>query len=96
MKKIILSLTALLAVGVASAQSYPKQPDRTVVNYVEYKKEAKPDTEQQQDRQDAQTTVEQVAAPQQQTDEANAVQPATSVNGNTVSENRREDKRRKE
>jgi hypothetical protein len=45
MKKIILSLTALMAVGFASAQSYPKQPDRTVVNYVEYKKEAKTESE---------------------------------------------------
>jgi hypothetical protein len=38
MKKIILSLGALLAVSIASAQSYPKQPDRTIVNYVPYQK----------------------------------------------------------
>jgi hypothetical protein len=38
MKRIILSLGALLAVSVASAQSYPKQPDRTIVQYVPYQK----------------------------------------------------------
>jgi hypothetical protein len=40
MKKIILSLGALLAVGVASAQSYPKQPDKTVVSYTSHQKAA--------------------------------------------------------
>jgi hypothetical protein len=36
MKKIVLSLSALFAVSLASAQSYPKQPDKTVVEYVNY------------------------------------------------------------
>jgi predicted secreted protein len=92
MKKIILSLTALMAVGFASAQSYPKQPDRTVVNYVEYKKEAKTESEPVE-----QQTVEntlQVQEPKQ--DEATIQQPAASVNSNTVTENRRNDKARKE
>lgn len=40
MKKILLSLSALFAVSLASAQSYPKQPDRTIVEYVEYQKPA--------------------------------------------------------
>lgn len=40
MKKIVLSLSALFAVSVASAQSYPKQPDKTVVEYVNYQKPA--------------------------------------------------------
>lgn len=37
MKKTILSLGLLLAVSVASAQSYIKQPDPTTYNVVEYK-----------------------------------------------------------
>ncbi len=40
MKKILLSLSALFAVSLASAQSYPKQPDKTIVEYVEYQKPA--------------------------------------------------------
>lgn len=40
MKKILLSLSALFAVSVAAAQSYPKQPDKTVVEYVNYQKPA--------------------------------------------------------
>ena len=40
MKKIILSLSALFAVSIASAQSYPKQPDRTIVEYRSYQKPA--------------------------------------------------------
>ena len=40
MKKIILSLSALFAVSIASAQSYPKQPDKTIVQYVSYQKPA--------------------------------------------------------
>jgi hypothetical protein len=40
MKKIILSLSALFAVSLASAQSYPKQPDRTIVEYRNYQKPA--------------------------------------------------------
>jgi hypothetical protein len=39
MKKKILTLGLLLATaGLASAQSYPKQPDPKVVNYVPYQK----------------------------------------------------------
>ncbi|TRW25146.1 hypothetical protein FMM05_07510 [Flavobacterium zepuense] len=47
MKKIILSLAALFTIGVASAQSYIKQPDPTTYNVVEYKatKKAAPATE---------------------------------------------------
>lgn len=41
MKKIILTFGALLAVGLASAQSYPKQPDKTIVEYRDYSKPAK-------------------------------------------------------
>jgi hypothetical protein len=37
MKKIILSLSALFTIGVASAQSYIKQPDPTTYNVVQYK-----------------------------------------------------------
>lgn len=33
MKKIILTLCAVLTAGVVSAQTYPKQPDKTIVNY---------------------------------------------------------------
>jgi hypothetical protein len=91
MKKIILSLTALMAVGFASAQSYPKQPDRTVVNYVEYKKEAKVESEPVE-----QQTVETTQVQEPQQDEAAIQQPAASVNSNTVTENRRNDKARKE
>lgn len=40
MKKMLLSVSALFAVTIASAQSYPKQPDPSVVNVVYYKKEA--------------------------------------------------------
>ena len=47
MKKIILSLSALFTIGVASAQSYIKQPDPTTYNVVEYKatKKVTPATE---------------------------------------------------
>jgi len=53
MKKIILSLSALFTIGVASAQSYIKQPDPTTYNVVQYKatkkvapnEEVKPETE---------------------------------------------------
>ncbi|KGO94324.1 hypothetical protein [Flavobacterium subsaxonicum] len=47
MKKIILSLSALFTIGVASAQSYIKQPDPTTYNVVEYKatKKAEPAAE---------------------------------------------------
>ncbi|RZJ72652.1 MAG: hypothetical protein EOO45_10660 [Flavobacterium sp.] len=38
MKNFILSIGALLAVSTASAQSYPKQPDKTVVQYTSYYK----------------------------------------------------------
>ncbi|RZJ74822.1 MAG: hypothetical protein EOO45_07475 [Flavobacterium sp.] len=38
MKNFILSIVALLAVSAASAQSYPKQPDKTVVQYISYYK----------------------------------------------------------
>jgi hypothetical protein len=34
MKKIVLSLSALFAVSIAAAQSYPKQPDTKVYNVV--------------------------------------------------------------
>lgn len=96
MKKTILSLTALLMVGFASAQSYPKQPDRTVVNYVEYTKEAKAENEAEVQAEE-QATVEASQTEQQKNDEAAAIQPASSVNSNTVSENRRnDDKMRKE
>lgn len=92
MKKIILSLTALMATGFAFAQSYPKQPDRTVVNYVEYKKEAKAESAPVE-----QQTIEATAQVQEsQQDEATIQQPATAVNSNTVTENRRNDKARKE
>jgi hypothetical protein len=45
MKKTLLSLSALFAVSMASAQSYIKQPDPTTYQVVEYKpqpKEEKP------------------------------------------------------
>lgn len=93
MKKTILSLAALFTVAVASAQSYPKQPDRTVVNYVEYTKEAKVETEATQE----QATVETTQPEEKKNNDAAAIQPAASVNSNTVSENRRnDDKMRKE
>ncbi len=33
MKKFIFALSAVLTAGVVSAQSYPKQPDKTIVKY---------------------------------------------------------------
>ena len=95
MKKTILSLTALLMAGFASAQSYPKQPDRTVVNYVEYTKEAKAEPEAEVQPKE-QAAIEASQTEEQTNDEAAAAQPETAVNSNTVSENRRNDKMRKE
>lgn len=45
MKKFIFALSAVLTAGVVSAQSYPKQPDKTIVKYTSnYKgKEVKKD-----------------------------------------------------
>ncbi len=40
MKKTILSIVALFAVAAVSAQSYPKQPDKTIVEYTSYEKAA--------------------------------------------------------
>lgn len=40
MKKTILSLCALFGFAVASAQSYPRQPDPTIVEVVPYQKPA--------------------------------------------------------
>lgn len=96
MKKIILSLTALMMAAYASAQSYPKQPDRTVVNYIEYKKEVKAEAETDTEVQaEEQGSVETARAKEQTNDEAAVVQPATSVNSNTVTENRRNNDRMK-
>jgi len=41
MKNIILTLSTLFAVSIASAQTYPKQPDPTVVEYVPFKRKVK-------------------------------------------------------
>lgn len=41
MKKIIFTMGALLTVGLISAQSYPKQPDKTIVNYTSYQAPSK-------------------------------------------------------
>lgn len=40
MKKTILSLCALFGFAIASAQSYPRQPDPTIVEVVPYQKPA--------------------------------------------------------
>lgn len=40
MKKSILSLIAVFTVGIASAQSYSRQPDPKVYNVVRYQKKA--------------------------------------------------------
>jgi len=90
MKKIILSLSALLTIGIASAQSYPKQPDPTVT-YVEYKKVVKAESEQ--------ADTESVQNSQSEENSANlqaTVQPATTVSAATVSENRKNSPVRKE
>jgi hypothetical protein len=44
MKKILLSLSALFAVSMASAQSYSRQPDPSTYQVVEYKATKKTDT----------------------------------------------------
>jgi hypothetical protein len=92
MKRNILSLAALFTVAIASAQSYPKQPDPSVVTYIEYKKVAKAQN-------DTIAKPEVIITSQ---DEGNkleqaSIQPATSVNtNNTVTENNRNNKARKE
>lgn len=92
MKRNILSLAALLTVAIVSAQSYPKQPDPSAVTYIEYKRAAKVQNDT-------------VAKPQvviTSRDESNkleqaSIQPATSVNtNNTVTENNRNNKARRE
>lgn len=91
MKKIILSLSALMTVGIAAAQSYPKQPDPSVT-YVEYKKVVKAETasETKQEAQQSPTSAN------NQDEAAVAIQPAASVNANAVSENRKNNPPRKE
>lgn len=89
MKRTILSLAALLAVGVASAQSYPKQPDPSAVTYIEYKKTAP--VQEEKVNEDEQATAK--SSEEQPQTEASATQAAT-VNNNTVSENRRSSKAR--
>ncbi|AWH85171.1 hypothetical protein HYN59_08560 [Flavobacterium album] len=71
MKKTILSLSALFAVAVASAQSYPKQPDKTVVEYVSYQKPVQAEVKEQPV--DAKTDVQQA-------------QPGTAKNEKTSQE----------
>ena len=80
---------------VKDGTSYPKQPDRTVVNYVEYTKEAKAEPEAEVQPKE-QAAIEASQTEEQTNDEAAAAQPETAVNSNTVSENRRNDKMRKE
>ncbi len=46
MKKILLSLCALFAVSIASAQSYAKQPDPSTYEVVEYKQSNKTSNEE--------------------------------------------------
>ncbi len=60
MKKQLLSLSALLAVSIASAQSYIKQPDPTTYKVVEYKQnqDTGTKTEEAQPQQPAQTAQE--------------------------------------
>lgn len=91
MKKIILSLSALLSVGIASAQSYPKQPDPSAVTYIEYKKVAKEESVSNENQQ----VIQAEQTEENRQDEAN-VQPAASVNGNAVSDNRKNNKAKKE
>jgi len=45
MKQIIFTAGMVLTVAMASAQSYPKQPDPSVVKYVPYVKSEKPTVE---------------------------------------------------
>jgi len=75
MKKIILSLGALLAVGVASAQSYPKQPDKTIVSYTSHQKAA-PQVKTA-DEKAANASVEQLQ--QAKNDEAQATNSGPSI-----------------
>ncbi|RYD91135.1 MAG: hypothetical protein EOP54_22930 [Sphingobacteriales bacterium] len=70
MKKIVLSLSALFAVSIASAQSYISQPDRTTYEVREYKAVKKADTPEAAPQQAAQpeaTTQEQPVVQEQKT-----------------------------
>lgn len=56
MKKIVLSLSALFAVSIAAAQSYPKQPDPKVYNVVKQVPATKAaETDETADRQEVNT-----------------------------------------
>lgn len=92
MKRNILSLAAFFTAAIASAQSYPKQPDPSVVTYIEYKKVAKT-----QNDTIAKTEVIITSKDESNKLEQASIQPATSVNtNNTVTENNRNNRARKE
>ena len=92
MKKIILSLAALFSVAVVSAQSYPKQPDPSVITYIEYKKVA-PVQQESVTSEDAQAETAQAEG--NTPVDVKATQPAT-VTGNAVTENRKNNKAKKD
>lgn len=78
MKKTILSLSALFAVAVASAQSYPKQPDKTVVEYVSYQKPAAP-AEVKEQAADTNTNAEQAQPTTRKNEKTSQEVKSTSV-----------------
>lgn len=84
MKKSILTLATLLTLSIASAQSYPKQPDPRVYEVTDntVKKEETPDRTAQQPENTPTTQAE----TSQQNDEENA-----SADNNKVAINRREE-----
>jgi hypothetical protein len=88
MKKIILSLSALFAVSMASAQSYISQPDRTTYEVREYKAAKKAETQQAQPAQQQAAAQPAEAVSQAQDAPAQTAQPAAEPKKEVV-ENRK-------
>lgn len=91
MKKIILSLSALFAVSIASAQSYISQPDPTTYEVRKYKAEKKTETpEAVPASQETEVQVQASGALSQAQDAApaQAAQPATAREKN-IAENKK-------
>lgn len=93
MKKMLLSLFALLVVSLASAQSYAKQPDPATYQVVEYKPSKTAPAEATEAA--PQKAAENETAPQEQDAEKNNNSAAPAPQPATVAEKDMQNRKRK-